>query len=805
MRNESKNFSEFRANDLMIFDKVLRQHNQVIVHGCMGVGKSTLAWCYAGSTAFNQNYRFVFWINASSGQAIEMGFVTLARKIGISEDPECPQRMAAMAVQWLRDHEDWLLILDDVDDIHLLQGSVDLKPSVRKHVIITTRNPNGRLELGSMPLPALDIRSAQRMLALNVQSGYVKVEDEPSELINELENLPLSIRFARIYMHERLPSLSEFIHLYRQTGLEWCEALIEVPTSVKKTIALLVLQVKDVESIRLLSLLSYLNYDEIGNRIWNRFSGAKSSRPGSSEARSNNVLSPLLSYGLVKHCDTKNVLSVESPVRSIMRALIEHPKSPLEVLPQREKNPGYWIQLALELVYSAYPSQLLENLAENDNLYPVAHSCLRIAEKYDVMTHYAASLQGRVADHLAIRGSYKHACHAYGVALRVQEYLYGVNNLNTVRMIRNLGLTHAKARRYCDALKAFERSLRIVQLSYGLGSDLAAEICLNLGSVYSEMGGYREAISQFETAIDIRATSQTIEFTKLAEAHVGLGDAHLKVGRLELARNSFQRALFLYERVSTDTNLNVLRTKELLGQAYNGLGMHAEAMEIYESVLKLKLRVFGEDHAKVADTVHNLGVVLKDLGEFDKAIENFQRARQMYEKGCPYPDATRIANAVKNLGVVQSQQGNHQEAIQYFEHALQLEIQSGRNELGVASSLNNIGVAYARLGVYQRALTMYEEALGIITRVRGPSHVETGDMIYNLGVSQISLGHPRLAKTHLEQSRRIFVSALGKRHPKYIKVKKLLRSIARQANLGRRIANVRKVGDPGVLDRSRED
>jgi len=402
------------------------------------------------------------------------------------------------------------------------------------------------------------------------------------------------------------------------------------------------------------------------------------------------------------------------------------------------------------------------------------------------VTPSIAALQCHLANHLSIRGSYEQACQAYRVALHVQEHLYGVDDLQTVNTIRNLGATYAKAGRYGDALDSFEHSLRIAQMAPGLAQGIVADIYLNLGAVYSEMGEYRDSISRYEDAMNIIVTSQSMDFAKLAEAHSGLADAYLKVGRFELACNSYQESLSLYEYVPYDSTRLVLRVRERLGQAYGGMGIQAAAMDIYESVLEIKLGVFGEEHPSVADTIHNMGVVLKDMGEFDKAIEHFQRARKVYEMSCAYPDTVRIANAVKNLGVVYSQQGNHLKAIEYFQRAIELEKQSGRNELGIASSLNNIGVAYARLGQYQRALMLYHEALGILTRIRGPSHVETADMIYNLGVTQISLGKPRLAKSHLEQSRRIFVSTLGKRHHKSIKVKKLLKSLWRQGHRERR-------------------
>ena len=627
-----------------------------------------------------------------------------------------------------------------------------------------------------MRLSPSDSENGRRVLSQNSQFGPLKLEDDASELFpNDLENLPLSIHLSKVFMQSRATSMNEYVPLYGLTQAEWVDTLPEIPTSLK----IVVLQIKDDESIRLLSQ-SYLDCKEVIGSVWNNF--VREAQHLNTKPSLDCVFSPLLTYDLVRYRGGKNSISVQP----VMRALVEHPRSLRDVLTANEKSPRYRIELVVEIVGSVYRLQSLEDLVKSDALYPIAHSCLRVASQYCVVTPSVAALQCHLANHLSIRGSYEQASQAYRVALHVQEHLYGVNDLQTVNTLRNLGATYAKAGRYGDALDSFERSLRIVQIACGVAQGIVADIYLNLGAVYSEMGEYEDSISRYEAAMNVIVTSQSMDFAMLAEAHSGLADAHLKVGRFELACNSYRESLSLYEYVPYDSTTLVLRVRERLGQAYGGLGMQAAAMDIYESVLEIKLGVFGEGHPSVADTIHNMGVVLKDMGEFDNAIEHFQRARKMYERSCDYPDTVRIANVVKNLGVVYSQQGNHRKAIEYFQRAIELEKQSGRNELGIASSLNNIGVAYARLGQYQRALMLYHEALGILTRIRGPNHVETAGMIYNLGVTQISLGKPRLAKSHLERSRRIFVSTLGKRHHKSIMVKKLLKSLWRQGHRERR-------------------
>jgi len=610
------------------------------------------------------------------------------------------------------------------------------------------------------------------------------VEDQASVFIDDPECILLSSYQSKGLAKVNTTSISKYIKLFGETNLDWGLELPEITDSVKSAIMLTIFRIKEVECIRMLSFLSYMNCNEIVEPVWKRFEQNASLQNSDSRSGTKSVLSLLIESGLVRRYTRGHSISIEPAVQRLMRTILESGFLS-NVLNENERKPEYWIDVAMEMVCSTYPSNPHETVLESEALCRIAHSCLRLAEEYCVKTPRAATLHRRIADSLSFRGSYEQAYHAYQRAIHITECLYGMYDPKIVGILINLGTSYAKYGRCEDAVNVFDRSLRIMQMNKNLPHDTVGEIYMNLGSVYSEMGRYRDSVSQYEGAITIRGTSQCIDFAKLAEAHAGLGDAHLRVGHFETASGSYERALEVYKNVPSKNHVFVLRVRERLGQAYSGLGKHSASLKIYESVLTIKKDIFGEEHAKVADTIHNMGVVLKDLGDFHKAIDCFEKAQDMYEKKGIHPNDVRISNAVKNVGVVYTQQGNHQKAIEYFQKALQLEKQSGRNELGMASSLNNIGVAYARLGSYHQALTLYQEALGILTRIRGPSHVETGDMIYNLGMTQISLGNARLAKIHLEQSRRIFISALGKRHPKCTKVSKLLKWQARQRHTRR--------------------
>lgn len=128
------------------------------VHGLGGIGKSALAAHWA--QRFTGNPRW--WITADSKTAVDAGLAELGRALqpaltGMPED-----FLIERAVQWLATHEDWLIVLDNVDhldDIHSLLGRV-----TTGRFLITTRRATGWT--GHAATLRLDVLSASEAVEL---------------------------------------------------------------------------------------------------------------------------------------------------------------------------------------------------------------------------------------------------------------------------------------------------------------------------------------------------------------------------------------------------------------------------------------------------------------------------------------------------------------------------------------------------------------------------------------------------------------------------------------------------------------
>ena len=139
--------------------------------GLGGIGKTQTAveYCYR----YRNAYSAIFWIRAGTYETLISDFVALAHLLQVGEPDEKEQeRILAAVKQWFALHEGWLLVLDNVDDLTLIE---DFLPTQNTgHVLLTTRaQATGTLaslitveKMGLMEGPLLLLRRA-KVLALS--------------------------------------------------------------------------------------------------------------------------------------------------------------------------------------------------------------------------------------------------------------------------------------------------------------------------------------------------------------------------------------------------------------------------------------------------------------------------------------------------------------------------------------------------------------------------------------------------------------------------------------------------------------
>ena len=117
-----------------------RYNHRIALYSLGGVGKTQLALAYAYK--YKDRYTHIFWIEASSQEQLLEGFGEIERHTNCVTNPfvrSHPTRIAQAVLEWLRNQSNWLLIIDGLNDIKMIDGLLP-RLDCFGHTLITTRD-----------------------------------------------------------------------------------------------------------------------------------------------------------------------------------------------------------------------------------------------------------------------------------------------------------------------------------------------------------------------------------------------------------------------------------------------------------------------------------------------------------------------------------------------------------------------------------------------------------------------------------------------------------------------------------------
>jgi transcriptional regulator with XRE-family HTH domain len=230
----------------------------VSISGLPGIGKSQLALEYA-YRCFPKVYRAVFWVNAADRKTLQADYYSLAHRLKLPDlDEHNPEQCKQAVKQWLVDHTNWLLIMDNADNLQLARSF--FPEGHQGHILLTTRSQfAGKIGARQIDIDKMEQKEGLRFLLR--RSGKLqdesKLDDVPShiratalQLVELLGGLPLALDQAGAFINETGVSLADYLKLYQTERLSLLAMrdadgsadehpeLVEHPESVVATVRL---------------------------------------------------------------------------------------------------------------------------------------------------------------------------------------------------------------------------------------------------------------------------------------------------------------------------------------------------------------------------------------------------------------------------------------------------------------------------------------------------------------------------------------------------------------------------------------
>ncbi len=492
-------------DNLMRNDSTYEVLPQVLT-GLGGIGKTQLAVEYA--YRYREEYYWVFWLRADTRDTLITNITSILELLSFAKGAEQDQHTIIFSLKnWLTTHSQWLLILDNVDDVQVID---DLLPESKGHILLTTRAqalPFGKsIEVKEMKREEgmLFLLRRAGLLESNASLDAVSQEDraEAQAIVDEVYSLPLALDQAGAYIREVGCSVSEYRHLfadekrYRQDLLSRRSSFpSDHPESVTSTFSLSFQKIEqaDPAAADLLRFFAFLSPDNISEELIQgglEELGVTLQKLRADPLQINEAIAKLRNYSLVHRDRDSQAFTIHRLVQIVIRNIMD------------EDMQRQWAERTVRAVYRVFPDWKVSKRLLCRRLFPQAQVCFELIMQWDMMFPEAASLLHRAARYL--RNSpqrYREAELFDQQALKMQEKVLGKEHVDVAETLYGLAVTYSELNKYQQSESFYRRALAIREHVFGLQALETLRILNGLGYIYYKQKKYDEAASLYQQCV----------------------------------------------------------------------------------------------------------------------------------------------------------------------------------------------------------------------------------------------------------------------------------------------------------------
>jgi tetratricopeptide (TPR) repeat protein len=705
------------------------------ISGLGGIGKTQIAVEYA--YRYRRYYQAVLWARADTRESLVSGYITIARLLRLPQKDDQNQTLVVNAVlQWLKIQTQWLLILDNADDLAIVH---DFLPSVSSgHILLTTRaQATGkiaqRLEIDTMDRDIgalLLLRRASlvaHMAALEAASYADLVTAR--EISEALGGLPLALDQAGAYIEETGCGLATYSDLYRTRSKELLERRSILPTDhpepVATTWSLSLQKIEKVNpaSVALLYLFAFLHPDMIPAEIISTRTDLldpQLATIASDTFKFNEAIEKIRAFSLInRNLQTKS-FSIHRLVQAVLKDSMTH------------EIQSMWAERAIKAVNSVFPTLTATTWHQCMRYLPQIQICVGLIEEFGFSFHEAARLLDQFGYYLTEVAYYFQAEPLYLRALAIREISLGAEHADTATSLGHLALLYFTQSKYAQAEPFYLRALAIYEKVSGLEHTNTATILNNLALLYFTQGKYPQAESLYLRALTICEKIPDQEDSAIVVTLNNLARLYFTQGKYSQAESLYHRALKFDEKrlelypPDTATILNNL------ARLYFTQGKYLQAESLYLHALEISEKFRDPEHPDIATILTDLGRLYLTQGKYREAEPLYLRALVIREKRLE-PEHPETGTTLNHLARLYRIQGKYTQAEMYYLRVLTIyEKALGSEHSDTATILNNLARLYFTLNKYAQAEMLYLRALAVYEKIKGSEHPNTATILNNL-------------------------------------------------------------------------
>ncbi|GAC1462650.1 MAG: FxSxx-COOH system tetratricopeptide repeat protein [Ktedonobacteraceae bacterium] len=701
--------------------------------GLGGSGKTAIARYYCDQAS--GTYQDILWLNASSRAMLSTYMNALADQLALPDAVRDDEQQFFDALkQWLRDRPRWLLVLDQVRDVALV--NLIVPPYSRGHVILTMRTQDTWKRGRTFFVPSMSINDGALLLLRRAQilsaqapleQAAEEVAQQAREIARVLDGFPLALDQAGAFLRVRGGGLANYLTLFKDQPAYLLST--RVPTadsnqaSVTEILAPTLDALRNTPQIDLLRLMSFLHPDVIIRGLL--MNGWKELREPLRSLLANpltlhEALGALHHSSLVRYQDDGTILQIQRIVQDVLVARL--------TMQQRR----YWAQQAVRLVNRAFPEVRFDTRAICERYLPQAEHCAILIADYQLTLKEGALLLERLGSFCSRRASYGSAETYLTQALHIYERHRRKDVLNMVQTLNSLGLLYHQQARYKEAEALHQRALEQRERVLGEDDPKTMESLHNLTLIYAELGKYQAAELLYQRVLSVEERAKGPDHSDVADTLNELGLIYTQQGRTAEAETAFRRALAIYEHARDANDPDLTYPLDGLGTLAEMRGDYLQAEVLYQQALAICESAFGEMHPETSHSMRKLAGNAASQGNHERAENLYERALSISEQtlGPGHPDVALVLN---DQGRLATSQGQYQRAEPFYQRALRIyELILGPEHPAVASVLTNLGQLSRMTGNKEEAEKLLQRALAIREKTLDPMHPSIAESLSNL-------------------------------------------------------------------------
>lgn len=691
----------------------------IVLSGLGGIGKTQIAIAYAHR--FLEDYQYVFWTVADSPKTLLVELIRIATALDLPEKVEKDHNVVEEAVRtWLYTHNDWLLILDNVEDPDLVER---YRPwSGQGHLLVTTQD--SRAFVDSHDLSIIEIESLEKQAGIHLllrrigamtrkgaSSEVAQTEREAaSSIVEEVGGMPLALDQAGAYIHETQCGLQDYLRLFRthKTNLLGRRGRLTTlhSASVVATISMACEKILSTpHALDLLTFCAFLHADNIPEEFFTQGAAENEALfPLSDTAHFllTEVSGALLRYSLIHRNPTTTTISIHRLVQEVLR-------SRLEDAVQRQ-----WAERVVQVAScSCWPFDH-QNWQRYQRYIAHAQTCAMWIEKWQIESEEAARLLESTGYYLHERAQSEEAASLFKRVLDIRTHIWKLDSLTIAESQFNLGVVYHDLGKYSEAEIYLLGAFAVFMLASKHRNHQLSVAASMLGEVYLAEEKYVQAEKYLVLSLRYHPNVSRVPDLQIASIQHHLARVYSALGMYNAARELFRTSLKVREQLLGVSDTLVAESMEGLATLHLSLNSSEEALPLFEQALAIREQVFGMDHPNVAQSLNSLARLYYSRDELVKAEPLFKRALAI-RQGVLRPEHPDLAESLHNLGTLYLAQDRLVEAETLLLQALAIrEKLYGSGRLDVAQSCIVLTQLYAKQGRQIEAATYLQRASNIV-------------------------------------------------------------------------------------------